>query len=185
MKVYLAGKVSKYGWRAEIIPHFRNEATGVCGEDDPGAHRYKEVEVEPYLVVVGPWFVSCDHGCFHGRNSHGQLATPQLCGCGHGCSGDGFCAAKNAVRDHVAENARSQIDRADVVLAHFDEPEVCTAYGTLIELGYAAARRKRIFVSGCFSHDLWFVKHFVSPVKTYPCLLQAWNRIKNEALQTA
>ena len=53
-KVYAAGKIHKNDWR----PVRR------------GGELIDTVELEKY-VYVGPFFIGCDHGCFHGDNSHG------------------------------------------------------------------------------------------------------------------
>src|SRR5262245_48320700 len=81
LTVYLAGKIRKNCWRHELVAGLR-EATSEsssCPSGDPvslpdewpvlhravlGEHHY-----------AGPYFQSCDHGCFHGPDSHGTAAT--------------------------------------------------------------------------------------------------------------
>ena len=59
--IYIAGKIGKNDFRHALIPGLREHHPD-SGPLDCGAFRY-----------VGPFFESCDHGCRHGRNSHGVL----------------------------------------------------------------------------------------------------------------
>jgi hypothetical protein len=74
--VYLAGKIGRNDWRHELVPELRGTVNGDCLDPEP-------VLFDPTLridcgdfVYVGPFFVSCDHGCFHGPASHGAVGAP-------------------------------------------------------------------------------------------------------------
>jgi hypothetical protein len=108
MKIYLAGKIRKQCWRHAIVKDLHmtngNIAGGTCPDPDVwdactwpilpkavfGAHDY-----------VGPYFFSCDHGCWH-RTPH---------------------AAADNVRDrrHVVTACKKAIASADVVFAIGDQ----------------------------------------------------------------
>ena len=75
IRIYLAGKITKNGWRKEIVPQLRSAWGAPCLD----AADWRDIDpLEFYLGgvhfhYVGPYFVGCDHGCFHGPNSHGIL----------------------------------------------------------------------------------------------------------------
>ena len=65
-RVYIAGKISKCDFRHHIVAGLKD-------------HPFDQTElVTPGFIYVGPFFVSCDHGCYHGNGTHG--ATNEL-GC--------------------------------------------------------------------------------------------------------
>ncbi len=59
--VYFAGKIGKNDWRHGLVPALRGHDWGDCAIDTE-AYRY-----------VGPFFVSCDHGCNHNPHGHGAV----------------------------------------------------------------------------------------------------------------
>ena len=71
-KIYMPGKISKNDWRHKII--------NKIGNDNIGRHDYWGIwdkkNLNEYilfgenLMYTGPFFVSCDHGCSHGRPHH-------------------------------------------------------------------------------------------------------------------
>jgi len=122
MKIYLAGKVSKYGdWRAEIIGGRQAEWLNV---DEPWKTR-------PGIVLgkhdyTGPFFIGCDHGCYHGATSHGMRGTH-----------DSYeCSEIAPTAEDIVDQCLEAMRRSDLVFAWIDSPD---AYGTLIEIGYAFA----------------------------------------------
>jgi hypothetical protein len=180
IKIYFAGKISHSDWRHKIIPNLRNASNDVgvgssCPEIEHVGHlgRYAthsiEFNIQPNprnvpvpALYVGPFFVGCDHGCFHGKNSHGTLGALNDTKA-HDLDSTSFIMAES-VRDIVWSNAARQIQSCHVLLAHFDNDEVCTAYGTIAEIGYASALGRRVILSGACHGDsnLWFVKRFQS-----------------------
>jgi hypothetical protein len=67
LKVYLAGRISKCDWRHKLVLHLGNNIDG-------GVEGWREVKELPMIdgnTYVGPFFVGCDHGCYHGANRHG------------------------------------------------------------------------------------------------------------------
>lgn len=142
MKVYLAGKIGKNDWRTSIVG-----AHAGLGDHDAAA----EWPVRARAVLerhdyVGPYFIACDHGCAHGRDSHGVVAPQPGC----------FDSAPRAL---VVERCLEAVQRADLVFAWVDS---VTAYGTIFELGYARALGKPVVVAhprGFYdASDLWFAR---------------------------
>ena len=66
LRVYLAGKISKNDWRHQLIAGLRNHSW----EDGP--------LTQSGFTYVGPFFISCDHGGFHGPNTHGMRPRQDL-----------------------------------------------------------------------------------------------------------
>jgi len=59
-RIYFAGKVEKGGYREKLFSH------GVMSKG-----RHDATLLGHTIDYVGPFAVSCDHGCFHGATSHG------------------------------------------------------------------------------------------------------------------
>ena len=129
--LYLAGKISKNDWRHGLIPGLR----GHVWSDGP--------IVTPEFSYVGPFFVSCDHGCNHAPNSHGAAA--------------GFEYDESTYdQSTVVKNNMQVLATADLVFAYITAPD---CYGTLGEIGWALGRRKRVvmaFSPDVKPDDFWF-----------------------------
>lgn len=138
--VYLAGKIEPNDWRNRFY-RCRNIAyTDADFIADGGV-----IEASESLTITGPFFMSCDHGCYHGDGQHGVGAK------NGGCSGHSF------TRDEVFKICKSQIDKAEIVVAYIDCRE---CYGTIAEIGYAHAIGKDIlifFANAELKEDMWFV----------------------------
>jgi very-short-patch-repair endonuclease len=133
--IYLAGKIGPNDWRHDLTGWQLRHAWEV---DDAHPDEPWPVMKRSILGVfdyVGPYFVSDDHGCGHGSNTHG-------------CGNDGvvpcFTYENLPKRDRVRELCLSAIDTADIVFAWLDD---LTAYGTLVEIGYARGRGKIIVIA--------------------------------------
>lgn len=101
---------------------------------------------------TGPYFIGCDHGCFHGENAHGaglgELSFKQ------GADDYDEMMAGFGSRKKTAQNCLRALERSDLVYAWL-EAETC--YGTLFELGYAKGLGKRVAVASNLPLDnLWF-----------------------------
>lgn len=150
MKFYLAGKISYHGWRTRICPSIRDAVPG------------DEIKtIKPEHACVGPYFISCDHGCCHGDTTHGA---------GYGCGGgsDLDWWVRNKTRAHnylgrrglVSSMCLEAIRESDIVFAWIDSD---TAYGTIAEIGYAHALGKEIWIG--YSEE--FMNSFFANVDTY------------------
>jgi hypothetical protein len=112
-----------------------------------------ECDVNANLTITGPFFIACDHGCYHGRGNHGVGADDSGGHFGGGCLGNFF------TRSQIFDICKSQIDKAEIVFAYINSHD---CYGTIAEIGYAYASGKDIFI--LFNDldvvdDMWFVSY--------------------------
>ena len=127
--IYFAGKIAKDDWRSEILRHRPGGVFYFKDLLDPEA-----AEEYPTFIYGGPFFIACDHGCAHGPATHGARPSP----CTH---------ATNDLADKLELHGKiwcvnnERIRRADFVFAYINETN---CFGTLVELGYAAALDKAI-----------------------------------------
>jgi len=162
-KIYFAGKISKNDWRNTLTKKSLVTAGPLDDVETVCKHEY-----------VGPFFMSCDHGCFHGHSSHG-LTQRGYGGC---CaSNDGFSGSTGFTRDVIANNCLRWIDYADIVFAWINTKD---CFGTLAEIGYAHAKNKPIWLvysDVLFNiklewptniipdrHDMWFIDQMAEKV---------------------
>lgn len=135
-RLYLAGKIGKNDWRHKLVPGLRE----------------REWKNGPIITLnfeyVGPFFKACDHGCFHGSNTHGAFND-------EGCSASGDVPYSQ--RD-IKDNNNAAMDSADLIFVYINAPD---CYGTLVEIGRATAQnfRARIviaFAPGMPVEDFWY-----------------------------
>lgn len=148
MKFYLAGKISKNDWRHKICPELRGAIPG------------DEVKTINGHTCVGPFFISCDHGCYHGKRTHAVVS--------YGCEmadedvvynfGKGTPYA--TARQYTSAMCLDGIRKCDVLYAWIDSPD---AYGTLAEIGYARGLNKKIWVG----YSINFMNAFYESVEKY------------------
>ncbi|SFM11211.1 nucleoside 2-deoxyribosyltransferase [Shimia aestuarii] len=140
-KVYLAGRISDVDWRLGLIHgtygyqrtgveywepnQFRNEPDRLL-KLSKTACGYRDV------YMTGPHFASCDHRCAH-THPDSKHALSQMCGDG--------------IHPHeVFTRCLYWIDQADWVFVWADG-DYLEAHGTHLEIGYAFARGKPIFIA--------------------------------------
>jgi len=143
--IYFAGKIRHDCWRHGLINGLRN-------------HHWRLGHLEQQqFVCVGPFFISCNHGCYQQRSTHGT-SNPTLGGCPPDTE---YGQAK------VAALCRQAVACADLVFCFIDAVD---CYGTIAEIerahvlgipvviafapGIATARR----------NDFWFVSQKASRV---------------------
>ena len=123
-RVYLAGKISRHGWRERLT------YGQVIVRDELDPH---ETEGFWNFTLTGPFFASIGHGCAHRPTTHGQ----------------GMMGPRDAVRRRVFDANVARIEKSDFVFAHINELD---CYGTLFELGYAHSHGVPVFLN--FGIDL-------------------------------
>jgi hypothetical protein len=128
--VYLAGKIGKNDFRHYLIPRLGN-------------HTWADGQIETkWFCYVGPFFVSCDHACNHGPNTHGAIAQNTIC-------------EAEFTRQQVISNNMAALESADLVIVYITSLD---CYGTVFEIGWAKAKEKRVvicFAPGIDHSDLW------------------------------
>lgn len=147
---YLAGKITKNGWRNNFNYPYSISAEEIA--------RDYTLHVNDSLAITGPFFISCDHGCYHGDGKHGVGAVDSLHPDERGCHSEewGGCMGNFYTKDEVLVICKRQIDRAEIVFAYIDERD---CYGTLAEIGYAHAKGKDlviVFSNECLKKEMWF-----------------------------
>lgn len=143
--VYLAGKIQPNDWRNRFCyyRHVPDEPEDIANGCILG--------VDDSLSITGPFFISCDHGCYHGDGKHGVGAVSSL----HSDEWGG-CMGEYYTRDDVLCICKGQIDRAEIVFAYINSND---CYGTLAEIGYAHAKGKDIviaFSTKKLKTEMWF-----------------------------
>lgn len=172
VRVYFAGKIEANDWRHSIYPNLR----GACSSNYEAIHLNEWPCVEelttipfdekPYVAeYAGPFFLSCDHGCFHGPNKHGLLTDEES------------MEEPHFNESQVVELAKRWIIDSDLMFVWLEDT---SAYGTLAEIGFAHALGVPIFLyckdgpntgdepnRSFFPEslkDLWFVRHLATYV---------------------
>lgn len=153
--IYMAGKISKNDWRSAFVD-MRQIGFGMYDQLDQPRFDFPITPMANGHNYTGPYFVSCDHGCYHGDNAHGMGAGII------GCSGDGP-TEKDMTRKRVFDACQTALWFSNTVFAWIDSPD---CYGTIAEIGLAAGtpgaafgwKRPDIWISGPqHFDDLWFV----------------------------
>lgn len=141
-KIYFAGKISKDGWRQELVDVLYS---GDIEEQKPIA---TDLAGRPYLYT-GPFFrdyhkLTFDadrHGAALGGNAHEPPDEDE--------------------QAQVVKICLAQIRKADAVYARLSEE----SYGSIAELGYASALGKKIFIARGAISDQWFVTRLPGVVR--------------------
>jgi hypothetical protein len=173
LRVYLAGKVEAGDWRHSLVP-LRGAGPQYEFGDKPWLGH--EIEFKAGLrrmTYTGPFFYSCDHGCFHsdGISTHGVGAGNE--------NVEG--AYDGMTRRYLLGQCEAAIRRADVVFAWLDNP---TAYGTIAEIGYARALGKHLVIArppeGQDLHELWMAFQMADKVLYHFDPVAAFHRYFDE-----
>jgi hypothetical protein len=138
LKIYMAGKIGGNDWRHTIVPHLRDDDRAWCKKDT--------LPTSDGNAYVGPFFISCDHRCYHGANCHGARN-------GWDCLG-----VPSPTEQDVFNKAVEGIQACDLFFA-WAGPDFSTAYGTHVELGMACALGKKIIIGqhpSLEAVDQWF-----------------------------
>ncbi len=141
--IYLAGKIRKHCWRHGLVSGLRQHSwdDGVLPQDA--------------FVYVGPFFVGCDHGCFHNKSSHGAIALREV----NACPGRDIQAEFDTPRLEVANLCLGAVAKADLLFCYIDSAD---CFGTIVEVGYALAQDVPVViafapgVASAADNDFWF-----------------------------
>lgn len=161
MKVYCGGKIAKNDWRHTLFPGLR-EKQETLRRDDP--------------EYAGPFFIGCDHGCYHGPDTHGMGLNEQ-----HGRMQD--CADPAPGRQQVADFCLEWLRTADILFVWLDS---LTAFGTVAEMGYAHGLRKPIWLylpvdAPTVEGEMWFPLLLASERRHAEGPIQAFENFEKHA----
>jgi hypothetical protein len=148
--VYLAGKIRKHCWRHRLVSGLRDHtwSDGVLQQEG--------------FVYLGPFFVGCDHGCFHNKNSHGAVAIRG----NNLCPGRDINSEFDGVHQEVTNLCMAAVKKADILFCYIDSLD---CFGTLVEVGFAIAHNVPVIIA--------FAPSVASPVDNdfwFPCVSAKW-----------
>jgi hypothetical protein len=148
---YFCGKIAKNDWRHTLINLSIRSTEYPLEQYRTGPLPIIPHAFGPALHYAGPFFVSCDHGCYHGPNSHGTAANR------HAVTEWGNCLdCRLPHRDEVMRNCCLSIRACSIVFAWLDD---LSAYGSFAEIGLAYAEGKIIWLAWPKPlPDLWFLQ---------------------------
>jgi hypothetical protein len=155
MKLYLAGKISRKDWRTHIL----GERPGSIDYDVndafvDGIYNSKYQQEHDTFTYIGPFFISCDHGCYHKNNDNDMVFPfedefyPSVLS-EHGAGPTG-CHTQSGINDQSRHRRKlfatncERILRSDVCLVYINEND---CFGTLMEIGFMQAHGKRFYVA--------------------------------------
>ena len=163
-RIYLAGAISSNGWRERLIGHQRFLHEEKARSPSTVLKCWGPLGLN--FLCVGPFFVSCDHGCGHsGPAAHG-LAY--------------FCESPLHAPNPSEELARrnlvhwlnvQRIERARGMFVYIDEGD---CFGTLIEIGHAYGRQIPIGLAfgpsilADLKSDMWLADRYATWVYDLP-----------------
>ena len=149
-KVYLAGKIKPNDWRNQFFD--MRDSFFACDVNGKKENLLNSLEYyKNDIYINGPFFLSCDHSCYHGPESHGMRGS---------CYGERSFTEKD-----VNYICLKQIENCDILFAYINDK---TCYGTLSEIGYAKALGKKIlllFDDGKLLKEMWFIKQMADEVE--------------------
>lgn len=150
LNVYLAGKIECNGWRQQLID-IRNDDDlhSIRDEGNYQLLKSKRIEYADGILITGPFFISCDHGCYHGEHTHGV-----------GGGDKSVCNSPGPSETEVIDICLTQIKCSNVVFAYINAD---SCYGSLFEIGYAASLGLPIlllFDTEQRKKDMWFISKY-------------------------
>lgn len=164
--IYMAGKISKNDWREKLI--------GMRQEPlyeqlyDSGRIEFPIKQISEGLIYRGPYFVGCDHGCFHGDSTHGAGAISELedvlLSSHQTIKRPKFnCLGSNPTQLNIFHECMIAIRGSDTIFAWIDSRD---CFGTIAEVGFAHAVHQLTKGISCkeiwiaypeYDSEMWFV----------------------------
>ena len=126
-RLYLAGPVSKDGWRDSLFGYRSMSSLNTAVETHRGT-----------LIYGGPVALGCDHGCYHRPGTHASLYLPAEIGCEPNTDDPTYEDGPDP-RGAVVRRCFHQIRKADAVIVFIERPN---CFGTWAELGAACVTGK-------------------------------------------
>lgn len=210
VKVYLAGKIKKNCWRHDIFNGLReipdenitvkqnfnmNKAVKETIKEYNDYSFYNKIEIKNIknikIKYQGPYFIGCDHGCFHGPQTHGcgvsNITIHENKYVNIGCNGELNKKQIPDVCNSVISSCLESIKKSNFIFCWINEKDI---YGTLVELGYAKALNKNIFITidkslkdSLFDKEIWFAKKLGFTFEYCSNHIKAWKKFENYILE--
>jgi len=158
---YAAGRIGKDGTRFGLV-----NCEIYDNVDSSDSHIIAPENFYKSFRYSGPYTVACDHGCSHAsftpdekhvwRDAGEQPMSHDWRGTGTHGSASSFCVGRIYPRS-IMERSCDGIRKADCVFVWIEDEE---CFGTLVEIGYAVALKKRVYVAHhpaiSTSGEMWF-----------------------------
>lgn len=175
MKVYLAGKIWSNDWRHDIFPDLR-KYEGYRQEGSEQRNKQIDLLKRGSFEYVGPFFMSDDHGSYHGKGKHGRAAGMN--------ENQMYPDKKPESSKTVVKKCFEWIDKSDFLFVWLNKQD---AYGTIVEIGYAKAKNKIIFlvidqslVNTNFTQDIWFARAMADYVCFEESAEKGWEKFEEK-----
>jgi len=175
-RIYMAGKIEKGDWREGV--YGRGHHDDLYNQlANTGRIQFPVIEIDDNNDYTGPYFVGCDHGCFHGEATHGVGAR---CECGktwstnhfHECpdcgmGADNYCTT-HPTQENIFQACRYAIMRETTTFFAWVDTREC--YGTIAEIGIACTARwadlgtcEELWIaSPDIDPELWFIRQMAT-----------------------
>ncbi len=175
LTIYLAGKISREDWRNNVVCNDKVKTSEVSDEAMISREEWSVARqsIRGLHHYAGPYYADSNwasHSPYFGDDTHGLMANrntaPYEAECEeyetpHGCATTGFACSPRAPLVHRL--CASAIHASDLLYAWIDQPD---CYGTIAEIGYAAALGKTIWIAGPKRYrDMWFVYEYANRVE--------------------
>ena len=176
VRIYLAGKIRNWedDWRHSIFQHSflpnRYESSWVETLLYENAFRTHEFPISKNALQGG---FDCTGPYFAGKHSNAEMV-----GSPHGLEVRTGNDHDPCDAQRVTELCRNAINQSHWVFAWIASGD---AYGTLFELGYAAAKGKRLFVSfasEALRQAMWFAANLAFDCAVSPTPAEAWQEFR-------
>jgi hypothetical protein len=157
---YFCGKIRHTDWRHQLLAFNQLRDTPYPLLAYRSGHApVIQHGLGPNLHYAGPYFIGCDHGCYHGEGTHGAGVNKDTCCCDDGLE---FPMPLGDFGAEVTQNCLFSIANASIVFAWLDN---LSAYGSFAELGFAHGIGKPIWLAWPKPlPELWFLRQMASVI---------------------
>ena len=189
---YLAGKITKDDWREEIVDGWSYENHSKFFYEACGESLGRKWDIASAAALAsngsmldysGPWWSDLDYGGGHGDSS--TCGEPHAYGArfgddGHGFKPNGFHGDVEKAMNIVPKNVEKAIKQCDLLFAWINSDD---CFGTIFEIGMAAALKKTVVVASPpeFDHtQMWLCRSFAAKCLSAESAGEAWSALWNQ-----
>ena len=157
---YFCGKISHTDWRHYVVDFKLRDLLYPLNTYRRGNIPLIAHGLAPGLHYGGPFFIGCDHGCYHGENAHGAGVNKETCCYDSFDDGPNEPMVCKDFATEVAQNCLASLRSSDIIFAWLDD---LSAYGSFAEIGAAHALGKQVWIGWPKPlPDLWFIKNWAT-----------------------